>query len=76
MLGKNYNHHSWTIQTQFAIKIFKELMDAKTVTHLKAVQIYMSILLIAAPRKGEFIIETADKEPFVLHTKTLSCKIS
>ena len=51
-------------------------MDAKTVTHLKAVQIYMSILLIAAPREGEFIIEAADKEPFVLHTKTLSCKIS
>ena len=51
-------------------------MDAKTVTHLKAVQIYMSILLIAAPRKGEFIIEAADKESFVPHTKTLSCKIS
>ena len=75
MLRKNYNHHLWIIQSQFFIKIFKELMDAKIVTHLYAVQKYMSILLIAAAHKGEFIIQAADQEPFVLGTKTLFCKI-
>ena len=47
--------------TQFFIKIFKELIDEKTINHLKAVQRYMSILPIAAPHMEEFIKEAATK---------------
>ena len=72
----NSNHHSWIIQYSIFHKNFQRITGRKNNHSFIGSAKIHEYTADSCPTYGEFIIEAADQEPFVLDKITLFCKNS